>query len=671
MHNLKIAILSPTQISFAPSGEVTHPLPGAECMALELKKLITELGHECYLSFETDIYNLKEFFASHPVDVFIISRFYQCRSALPDFTLNARIVLWIHDLPVDVYALSGRRASSLAMLFDKYDTVVFVSEWQRCRYLMECGPDNKFLHKSVVAYHFFDPQPYNDRFVRTQDVIHFAHPRKALYETLCCFRELRRLNSQISCAIVDCSSLYQEEKFLFLGEHVTLPKAIKMVFGNIPSWLSILPALPPHDHRVRLSSFKIYLHPDSSIETGALSCIEALALGLIPIVSDVGCLPELVGDSGLIVPYNDLGSAEKYARSILWLLGNGKIMKQLRLQCSCRYIGQFLQPALQCWRNILVAPAPLALDLHCNVYGNYNSPFSSIACPPASNITLKSTPPKLRKLGIYCYGYINPQYSHAGLYEPIVVVRDLVGKELIVFLREMARLSSQCAVFRFLILSSAVGSGGIGAFLGAITELSESMATSTAYLVDLDLVPNFPSYDPFTQRRTLSSINKCSKYLICNQAVSSEEIETFYRMYASDGAEKDYAVIQRRAFFHRSVSDKTRLIPILMRSFNSDDICGFALVCGNGDVAHLHVWGTNKRHRNSHKYLIYSSIVIAKKNGYRVVDVGGDLRIYDKCQGLSELYSRFSNCLGSYVSVRLKNKSTPRKLTDVYRYEVL
>jgi glycosyltransferase involved in cell wall biosynthesis len=64
-----------------------------------------------------------------------------------------------------------------------------------------------------------------------------------------------------------------------------------------------------------LDRFGVLLHPDESTEVGATTVIEALRRGLIPVVSSLGALPELVGDAGVIVRPVDgrIAYAEKFA----------------------------------------------------------------------------------------------------------------------------------------------------------------------------------------------------------------------------------------------------------------------------------------------------------------------------------------------------------------------
>jgi glycosyltransferase involved in cell wall biosynthesis len=76
------------------------------------------------------------------------------------------------------------------------------------------------------------------------------------------------------------------------------------VSSMIPYKSKILENLPRGEYESELQHAKIYCQL-SRDETFGISLVEAMAYGCVPVVSDKGALPWIVGDTGIIVPYGD------------------------------------------------------------------------------------------------------------------------------------------------------------------------------------------------------------------------------------------------------------------------------------------------------------------------------------------------------------------------------
>jgi len=81
----------------------------------------------------------------------------------------------------------------------------------------------------------------------------------------------------------------------------------------IPYNTKILEHIPREEYEKTLKRSKVYCQ-FSRDETFGISLVEAMACGCVPVVTDKGALPWIVGDAGIIVPY---GNAWKATAGVL------------------------------------------------------------------------------------------------------------------------------------------------------------------------------------------------------------------------------------------------------------------------------------------------------------------------------------------------------------------
>lgn len=657
MRNLRILIYSPTSILVHQDQDRTL-LPGAESISITLCRFLNKLGHKCKVIFDEHYSKTKiPSLAEDNPDALIISRLYYYGREINELKsiVRTRLILWVHDLPDDICNLTGLPKKSLNRIFDRYDQVIFVSESQRRLFLAECGASCQILQSSVVIHHFMDEVTAKFNAEEYGDVIHYAHPRKALHNTLLCYKLLHERCPKTKCAIVNAAPIYQLDEFDYLGRRMTLQDAITSFFGEHPSWLRILPALPNSEHRARLKRYKIYLHPDQSFETGALTCLEALESGLIPVISDIGCLPELVCDAGLIVPIGSCTSHTYFVDGILWLLSNTKIMKSLSEKAINRYQRHFLTYSTKIWdrtlrRSALPLPAPSSLPLHTVDHHLSVGSLNIVELP------------NLAKFGISNVAHHNAEY-HIGVLEPVLVQRDFTENEVQTFLEVFNKLAlNGLSTARFIVPPSASRKYSLSKFMSAIGSLPANLSSSIAYMVEF----SSGRTNGFTQPRCMSAVNSCSKHLTVKQASSIGELEIFCDLYHTDGLNKNYSVLDFDTIHNNLSINGSCIIPIVLYESLSGSPCGFSLILGSNRICHLHAWGTNKTHKNAHKLLIYKTIQIAEQNGFEAIDIGAEMRHLNAFEGLSALYSLFTNTLGAYLTLTF---SRPRLSECLIRYE--
>jgi glycosyltransferase involved in cell wall biosynthesis len=84
----------------------------------------------------------------------------------------------------------------------------------------------------------------------------------------------------------------------------------------IPYETKITEHLPRMEYEKILSESKVYCQL-SRDETFGISLVEAMAYGCVPVVSDKGALPWIVGNTGIIIPYGDpIATAEAIKKAM-------------------------------------------------------------------------------------------------------------------------------------------------------------------------------------------------------------------------------------------------------------------------------------------------------------------------------------------------------------------
>jgi glycosyltransferase involved in cell wall biosynthesis len=82
----------------------------------------------------------------------------------------------------------------------------------------------------------------------------------------------------------------------------------------------VLGDMPRAEYIAILKSAKVYCQL-SLEEMFGISLVEAMALGCVPVVSDHGALPGVVGGTGVVVPYGDVDATEKAIEKAMEMSG--------------------------------------------------------------------------------------------------------------------------------------------------------------------------------------------------------------------------------------------------------------------------------------------------------------------------------------------------------------
>lgn len=240
---------------------------------------------------------------------------------------QARQILWTEDSARDMRKFyRGQPLQPTQVLptyTERFDAVVFASKWHRDDWGAMLGIQPSNWH---VIYNSVRHTSWASRREPTWParVVHTAHPRKALAAVAAVAERIHRLGYSVTC----CSSpeLYQDDQCRIIvpteGGFRSLGSFAEFTAAHGGA-LEMVPPNPVAGQAAFLDGFDVLLHPDYTEETGANVVLEAMRRGLVPIVSSVGALPEIVEGAGIVIdgkPWTD-EFADACSRSILELDG--------------------------------------------------------------------------------------------------------------------------------------------------------------------------------------------------------------------------------------------------------------------------------------------------------------------------------------------------------------
>lgn len=245
--------------------------------------------------------------------------------------VEARHVLWLHDTAREILSL-GRQstAATLATQLRRYDALVFVSAWHAAEVLAAAGLDRDAA--PVAVFHHPLPPAIQGSLAGERvplRLMHTAHPRKALVPLLRAWPRIARGCSGAELVLCGHPAIYQEETAWFHRQRATLSEIVADVLGRPDPRVHLMPrSLAQRDLVAEVARATLLLHPDTSVETGATTVLEAMAVGTVPVVSDLGCLPELCAGRGVITPYGPRFE-ERFADDVLALLADDERRRHL------------------------------------------------------------------------------------------------------------------------------------------------------------------------------------------------------------------------------------------------------------------------------------------------------------------------------------------------------
>jgi glycosyltransferase involved in cell wall biosynthesis len=192
-------------------------------------------------------------------------------------------VLWQH-LNTDQGGLQGLRDPGYVAGLDR---IVFVSEWQRGKFIREFGLP---AEKCVVIPNAIEPIAPHRKPAGPIRLIYTSTPWRGLAELVAAYRQLDR--DDVELVVYSGTRIYGSA-FHAQNDHQ---------FQALYAELARLPRCTHHDFapnpevRRALTQAHILAYPNTWEETSCISAIEALAAGLKVVTTRNGALPETCGD---------------------------------------------------------------------------------------------------------------------------------------------------------------------------------------------------------------------------------------------------------------------------------------------------------------------------------------------------------------------------------------
>ena len=213
-------------------------------------------------------------------------------------------IYWCHDLPDDPIYTN----------IDKNSTFVFVSEYQKKRFLKEKGldPENCFvIHNGIY--------PIKRTSTRSDSVcklIYFSTPNRGLDILVTVFEKLIPIFSNNNINVhLDVYSSFE------LYDRTDLDTYYNNIFDKIikHSNMTYHGTVSNEEIRDALSNADIFAFPSTHPETSCLCIIEAMSAGCICVHSSLAALPETTNGHTMMYPYtkNKLDHCTLFAKMLL------------------------------------------------------------------------------------------------------------------------------------------------------------------------------------------------------------------------------------------------------------------------------------------------------------------------------------------------------------------
>jgi len=647
-----IAIYAPTLLQLSPFKPVRRPLAGAELSMLNLRRMLELQGHKvvCFTNLYGPAadFSLRNFidFREQGFELVIYSRTYGQKLGVRG--TNTRRVLWLHDTVDEAAYLVDGGIGALGKLLGQYDHFVFVSAWQRLQY-QSCFPNGiAWSEKSTSVWHFLPEVTAQRNEGRIFDVIHTAHPRKALAAVLEIYDLLLEMRPTLRLALVDASEIYQDDHFFYKGRLTTLSAVLKTRYGGTGPPFTVLNAMSQYELIRLLAKCEVFLHPDQSTETGATTLLEAIRAGCATVVSDLGCLPEMASAVGSVLPMPGKVEMKTYANAAL------KVLDRYGAHRTCdvgRNIREHNAVQQARWASVLAATsrelrAPrLAI---CNDYCDFNG---LLAEHPRNQILFLAFPrlPNCRfsvhlfpTRGMALLGVLEPTRLPA-IEGDVDALADAIFDAMKALLEQLSALGILRLVMR--ISSAPPISTFLAAWLSASTSHGARIMTIRQLVISLHMAQQ----DELRERQSMSTrvrqqVAAARKaWVIRRLSRSDDELDQWFSAYSKHrrgfGA---VGLVQKHVRELLNSEGELGIHGALAIDPSNDEVCGFYLILRVGDFATLHSWGTERRYQsNLHKLLIADAACLARAYNVKCFEYGSDLSEYGQSVGLNSLYRRF------------------------------
>ncbi len=650
----RIALYAPTLLKLNPAKRNTQPLAGAELSLLHLHHTLERLGHMvvCFTNLKEPHSGMSlralNDFNEKDYEIVIYSRTYGLKLSVHNKA--TRRVLWLHDTVEEAASLVAGGIATIGQGLCRYHHLVFVSAWQRMQY-SACFPTAiDWSRRATSIWHLLPELSIHRRTSKNFDVIHTAHPRKALPAVLDIYDLLAAKRPSLRLALVNAAEIYQDSNFFYGGGQTNLSKVLKARYGKAGPPFTVLPAMPQDELILLLSQCEILLHPDQSTETGATTVLEAFLAGCGTVVSDLGCLPEMVGMTGHILPAPGTIALQVYVNSICVALDR----RDVRVTCD---VGQNIRDhnmvQTSRWSKVLTTVcAPRSKPrIVINASSSYRD-INAVLAEHPQHLTLALVVPKAPASQIAVHLFPKREMALIGLIVPVMlpVLHGDIDALTSAFTKALGKLIERLnthGISRLVMRISchSVPSAVLAAWLCAASIHGAHMLKIRQLSIDLRMTQD----DEQRERQTLSLrvrqqiVAARTMWIIRRLSGNSIEFDTWYDAYDKHrSAFNAIGLVRKRVRELLNSDGELGVHGALAIDTESNQIGGFYLILRVGEFATLYSWGTNQRYRsNLHKLLIADAVRLARQLKVKYFEYGSDLSEYGLHDGLSMLYQRF------------------------------
>lgn len=251
--------------------------------------------------------------------------FISCESGRAErFFVADKTISWIH-----------RNVADNANTED-FDHTIYASDFH-LKYTHKGNTERTLVIPNGVDLELFNPQTHLPK--EANSLVFIGHPIKGMSYLVDAKEKIKETynSAQFSIHVYGNAELWGWDQKQFDDLHKKMIKAKIKYHGRVGQ-----------DKMARfMKTHQILFYPSTFQEPFGLSVLEAMAVGLVPVVSNVGNLKELVGDAGYVIDGvpTDFGWYSYAAEAVVTLFKDPELLKQLSTKAQSR-------AAQYSWQNI-------------------------------------------------------------------------------------------------------------------------------------------------------------------------------------------------------------------------------------------------------------------------------------------------------------------------------
>lgn len=229
------------------------------------------------------------------IDTDLLSKFNIIHSRVREYDKNKKTVYVCHDLPGDPESNHLAQGG-----YNKFDRIVFVSNWQMQRYIDFYGIP---WYKCVVLHNAIEPididvsESYGQNGKEVKLIYHTT-PHRGLDILLSAFDKLSQEDDNITL------DLYSSFKIYGWGERDEQYKDL-FAFADAHPKITNHGSVSNEEVREALKRADIFAYPSKWPETSCLALIEAMSAGCMCVHSNYAALPETAANWTMMYQYMD------------------------------------------------------------------------------------------------------------------------------------------------------------------------------------------------------------------------------------------------------------------------------------------------------------------------------------------------------------------------------